>query len=352
MNITFTLPQPGNNPIGGYKIIYEYANRFSDLGHKVTIVYDCNRLFYKDKLKAERLLKIHIKYNRKKHWFLLNNNIKIKYALDGIQNKYFPSADFVIVSDIDSVMPVYNLDNSKGKMIYFIQDIENWRHDDEFVNSTYALPVTKIAISSWIKNRVDKYSDSPAILIPNGIDFSKLGIEKSIEERNPYTVSMLYHALEHKGSKYGIEALMKLKKSIPELKVEMFGVPDRPTDLPDWVHYTQRATAEQLKKIYNSTSLFLCPTINEGFGLTGAESMACGCALVSTDYDGIKEYAVNQKNSLLCPSKDSDALCNAMLSLINDNERRIAIAKEGSKDIEKLNWDRAVKDFIGTLSSI
>ena len=75
-------------------------------------------------------------------------------------------------------------------------------------------------------------------------------------------------------------------------------------------------------------------------------------SIANTWSDGIKEYAVNQKNSLLCPSKDSDALCNAMLSLINDNERRIAIAKEGSKDIEKLNWDRAVKDFIGTLSSI
>lgn len=351
MNITFSLPQPGNNPIGGYKIIYEYANRLCDLGHKITIVYDCKKLFYKDKLKSERLLKIHIKYNRKKHWFLLNDNIKIKYALDGIHNKYFPAADFVVVSDIESVMQIYNLDSSKGKMVYFIQDIENWRHDDEFVNNTYILPVTKIAISSWIKNRVDKYSKNPAVLIPNGIDFSKLGIEKSIEERNPYTVSMLYHVLEHKGSKYGIAALIKLKRLVPELKVEMFGVPDRPADLPEWINYTQRATAEQLKIIYNSTSLFLCPTINEGFGLTGAESMACGCALVSTEYDGIKEYAVSGKNSLLCPSKDSDALCEAMLSLMNDDSRRIALAKEGFKDIKKLNWNRAVNDFIETLNN-
>lgn len=351
MKITFTLPQPTICPIGGYKIMYEYANRFSKLGHDVTIVYNCEKLYYKDVLKAIRRAKMFIKFNRKVHWFPISKEVKRVYALDGIKNKYYPEADYLIVCDIGSVMPIYNLDKSKGKMIYFIQDIENWRHSDEYVNDTYALPVPKIAISNWIKKRVDMYSETPATVIPNGLDMTKLGVDNPIEDRNPYTVSMLYHALEHKGSKYGIESLIKLKKSVPKLKVEMFGVPNRPDDLPEWINYTQKATTEQLRKIYNSTALFLCPTINEGFGLTGAESMACGCALVSTNYGGIREYAVDNKNSMLCPIKDSDALCKAMFALINDNEKRIQLAKSGVKDVAKLNWDRAVNDFITTIKN-
>ena len=40
-----------------------------------------------------------------------------------------------------------------------------------------------------------------------------------------------------------------------------------------------------------------------------------------------------------------------MLSLMNDDSRRIALAKEGFKDIKKLNWNRAVNDFIETLNN-
>lgn len=351
MKITFCLPQPGNNPIGGYKVVYEYANRMAALGNKITIVYDCNRLFHKDKSDFIRLLKIFIKYNRNKSWFKLNNKIKLKYALHGIKNEDFPEADYVVATAIETVEKIMDLKKSKGEKIYFIQDIENWRVGDDYVNSTYAQPFhKKIVISNWIKKRVDKYSvNGPAIVINNGLDFKKLGVVNEIEYRNPYTVSVLYHALEHKGSKYAIAALIKLKRDIPELKVEMFGAPERPLDLPEWIHYTRRASAEQVKNIYNSTAIFLSSTINEGFGLTGAESMACGCALVSTNYEGVKEYAEDGENAILCPVRDAESLYLAMKDLMVNGEKRIRIAKTGYKDVQKLNWNESVNKFIEVL---
>ena len=39
MKICFILPQTLRKPIGGYKIIYEYANRLVDEGHKVVILF-------------------------------------------------------------------------------------------------------------------------------------------------------------------------------------------------------------------------------------------------------------------------------------------------------------------------
>lgn len=343
MRITFCLPQPGKNPIGGYKVFYEYANRLTTKGYAVCIVYDCSQLFYRDKSDFIRLLKIHIKYNRNFSWFKLDRKIKLKYALHGINNESVPDADIIIGSAIRTIEPILKLSGNKGKKIYFIQDIENWKHSDEYVNSTYAMPFEKIAISKWIKNRVDLYSETPATLINNGLDFSILGVKTPVEKRNTHTVSMLYHLQEHKGSKYGIQALMLLKKEIPDLHVEMFGAPDRPADFPEWINYTKQATAEQVAEIYNKTSIFLCPTINEGFGLTGAESMACGCALVSTNYDAVSEYAENDVNSILCDSKNADLLYLSMKKLIDDNELRISIAKAGSESVKKLNWDDAVK---------
>lgn len=345
MKITFCLPQPGNNPIGGYKVVYEYANRLVERGYKTTIVYDCHHLYYKNKSDIKRLFKILIKYNRYKSWFILDNRVKIRYALHGLNNKVVPNADCIVATAIETAKPILELSSSKGKKVYLIQDIENWRLSDEEVNKTYMMPFRKIVISEWIKKRVDQYSQTPAHLIRNGLDFENLKIKVPIEKRNPHTVAMLYHALSHKGSVYGIKALLKLKKEIPDLQAFLFGTPDRPENLPGWINYTQRATTKQVCDIYNSTAIFMCPTINEGFGLTGAEAMACGCALVSTDYAGVREYAVENENAILCPAKDADALCAAMKYLMENRLERLRLAHKGNTDIQKLNWKDAVDKF-------
>lgn len=41
----------------------------------------------------------------------------------------------------------------------------------------------------------------------------------------------------------------------------------------------------------NHARVFLCTSRQEGFGLTGLESIFCGCVLVTTDCRGIREYA-------------------------------------------------------------
>ena len=39
MRISFVLPCSGRYPIGGFRIVYEYANRLADRGHQVSIVH-------------------------------------------------------------------------------------------------------------------------------------------------------------------------------------------------------------------------------------------------------------------------------------------------------------------------
>ena len=352
MKITFCLPGPGNEPVGGYKMVYEYANRLVKRGHSVVIVYDASKFaekyigFIPNCGPKFLIKKVLIKIFRSRiTWFDLENEIKRVNALSGLSDKELPEADIVIATAIETVEPVYNLSGSKGKKVAFAQDIENWNFSDEYVNMTYGLPFKYIAVSEWIRSRISKYSVYPVELIPNGIDFSKLYVKGKIEKRNPAVVSMLYHSMPNKGCKYGISALLKLKEFVPELKVLMFGVPKRPANLPEWFHYTQKATEEQLLEIYNESAVFLCPTIDEGFGLTGAESMACGCALVSTNYTGVMEYAEDNVNSLLCEKENADSLCAAMKKLIDDNEIRIKLAKNGVESIKKLDWKKAVEKF-------
>ena len=58
-SICFVLPGFSRHEIGGYKVVYEYANRLIDFNYDVTIFYP---LFYLTKNKSESLIHVIKKY--------------------------------------------------------------------------------------------------------------------------------------------------------------------------------------------------------------------------------------------------------------------------------------------------
>lgn len=345
MKVVFVLPGLSRVPVGGFKIIYEYANRLSNRGYNVEIIYYCKKTQKKVLFLGKILCILATKYYPK--WFILDKNIK-KICSFELEDRY-TNKDVIIATSIATAEPVYKL--STGKKIYFIQDFENWGgYDKDYIYKTYSWEMKNIVISSWLKRIVDKYSKKPSILIRNGLDYEVFKLINPIEKRNRYSISMLYHEGVHKGSRYGIEVLKRLKKYYPLLDVTLFGVFNRPLDLPEWINYERKPTQKDLCKIYNETAIFLCTSLKEGFGLTGAESMACGCAYVSTDYGGQREYTIDNENVLLSPVKDVDSIENNIKILIENDKLRIKIAKNGYDYIrEILNWNKSIDLLENTL---
>ena len=352
MKICFLLPEYKKVPSGGYKMVFEYANRLQKNGYEVSIAFDCRNSVTRKGIPSflrNIIRKKRTQYHPK--WFTLSTSIKKICVLDDNFDNYIPDGNTVVATAVQTAKPVFELPESKGEKVYFIQDFENWGLTKEAVYETYRYGMNNIVISSWLKGIVDLYSVSPSVLIPNGIDLDIFGIDNLIENRNPHSIAMLFHLSEHKGSKYGLAVLEKIKKLYPDVKVQLFGTPKRPDDMPSWIEYTQSATPAQLRNIYNESAVFLCSSVKEGFGLTGAESVACGCALVSTSYDAVYEYADDNHNALLSPPKDVDAQVVNIDKLFKDDDLRISLAKQASEDIKKLSWGEAIKKFILELES-
>lgn len=341
MKITFCMPDLNLRPIGGYKIVYEYANRLQENGHEVCIAFVSKNAFITYPLpKIIRRVGAICVSQIYPRWFKLNRGIK-KIAIDDISDKSIPNGDAVFATAIATAVDVANLSSKKGKKYYLIQGYENWKFSDNAVCDTYGLGMYNIVIASWLKKIVDQYSKKPSLLIKNAIDTEFYKILILPEKRMPYSIAALYHKLPCKGSQYTIEALKRLKEKYPELKAHLFGVPERPEDLPEWICYTENATKEQLLDIYNSSAIYMCTSIEEGFGLTGAESMACGCALVSTSYKGVFEYAIDKENALLSPVGNVDAIVSNVEKLFRDQNLRTTLAYQANKDIQEFSWDKA-----------
>lgn len=353
-SITFVIPADRNIPIGGYKIVYEYANRLSSRGWQVIIGYDCRLIG--SRLPVCRFLQVILGIIISKYrclcypkWFNISNQVE---KLCIFNESDIPNTDIIIATAVSTALIVSG--QPKSKKYYLIQGFEAWdgRTEDD-VKDTYRLGLKNIVIASWLKNIVDEVcGDERSILIPNGIDMNEYNMYIPPEERKVKRISMLYHQGEYKGSKYGVQALVKLKKIYPELQAVLFGVPQRPNELPAWIEYVQNANTLQLRRIYNESQIYLYPAIEEGFGLTCVESMACGCALCATDYQGVHEFAIDRENAFLSPVKDVDALVQNVSLLLSEDGLRIRLAKNGYYSVQKFDWEKSVDKLEETFGCI
>ena len=342
MKICFVLPKFTRQPIGGYKIVFEYANRLQKRGHEISILF-LNDDALKQYHAPEFVRKMVVNYitSVEPKWFKLNEKIS---KISNLRNNFMSSlenSDVVFATGIQTVEFVKSHFASAKKM-YLIQGYENWGVTDEYLHETYCYGFTNIAVSNWLKEIVDQYADTETVLLKNPIDTSVYQCKLSQNERKDYTIGLLYHTEKIKGVDYALKAITKLKEKYPALTVKMFGMFPKPENLPDWFEYKRGATQQETVEIYNQVQVFLCASVEEGYGLTGLEAMGCGACLVSTSYKGVLEYARNDYNALLSSVKDVDALVSNVSKAFENANIRNKLVKNGVDSVKAYSWDRAI----------
>jgi glycosyltransferase involved in cell wall biosynthesis len=142
-----------------------------------------------------------------------------------------------------------------------------------------------------------------------------------------------------KGSSDGIEALKIVKEQFKDLPVICFGTDPPPAWIPEWVEYHRNPSQEFIvREIYNRSSIFLSPSWMEGFGFPPAEALGCGCAVVTTDSGGVREFIEHGRTGLLSSPKDPTALAENLCMLLRNEALRVRLAEAGNTFIQQLNW--------------
>ncbi len=83
---------------------------------------------------------------------------------------------------------------------------------------------------------------------------------------------------------------------------------------------------EDLLTYYAASDCFVFPSYREGFPNTVMEAGAMGLACIVTDINGSREIIRDGENGVIVPSKDADALFDAMLMMVRDKEKRERMA--------------------------
>lgn len=340
LKISIVLPFPVTKPVGGAKIMYEYANRLHQRGHAITIFHSIKRPFKKSStpLFLKRLL-FAVRGVARPKWFALHKEIKCLIVPE-ISNKYLPNADIILGTWWQMAYAINDLSEKKGKKFNLIQDYEIWKGNEENVHKSYQLPIHHLVIAKYLQQLVFEKSGKEPKHIPNAIDTEKFFLKTKISERHPHSIIMLYSEEKRKGTDYGLTVLKKLKIEFPDLNIILFGVYP-PPQLPSYFEYHQRPN--NLQQLYNQSAIFVSPSLGEGWALPPAEAMACGCAVVCTRIGGHQDYAIENDTAILFnPGKEAD-MYEKMKMMLNNQTLVTQIAKQGNEFIKKqFNWEKSV----------
>jgi glycosyltransferase involved in cell wall biosynthesis len=318
MRVTFVLPDV--NLGGGTRVIAQHADNLRRRGHSIFIVstppWDF-RVRHKISIvlrgekwpKARKRLPSHLDGLGLEHCVLSRRR--------PVRDGDVPDADVVVATWWETADGVARLSPQKGAKAYFIQHFEaNLDQPQEPVMRTWRLPIQKITCAQWLGDLArDRFDDPTAIVVPNGLDTALFDAPERGRQSRP-TVGMMYSPAPAKGWDTGLKALVLARRSVPDLRLRVFGSAELEGSLPIDAEYTRVPPQAQIREIYSSCDLWFCSSRSEGYHLPPLEAMGCRCPVVSTRVGGPQDMIIDGVNGYVVNVDDVAALADRIVRVL------------------------------------
>ena len=93
---------------------------------------------------------------------------------------------------------------------------------------------------------------------------------------------------------------------------------------------------------YKNASLFVYPSLYEGFGIPPLEAMHYGCPVVCSNAGSIPEVVGNA--ALLFDPYSVESIRDNIISILYDDKLRLSLTSKGFKQVKKFSWKKCAKE--------
>ncbi|MGH9170846.1 MAG: glycosyltransferase family 4 protein [Acidimicrobiales bacterium] len=264
----------------------------------------------------------------------------MKFAIsDGAS---IPSCDVAIVTAWQTAEMVPAIRSQTRAVVQIAYDYEFWMAADsserQRMAAAFALPDIVVATSSAVATMLRDAGREPNATIRCGINLDVFHVLRDPAERDA-CIGFVARPGSIKRCEDAIAALARVRDSH---KIRSVAVGPGRIETPPWLHVVNAPSDDVMCSFYNDQALFLLPSLYEGWGLTAAEAMACGAAVVTTRNGGVEDFARDDVNALLVPPADPDSLAAACISLLDDGARRKRIVEAGLQTTRAMDWSCSV----------
>ena len=116
---------------------------------------------------------------------------------------------------------------------------------------------------------------------------------------------------------------------------------------------TLNAPVKDIRSEYTRSSILVMTSHYEGFPMVMAEALSCGLPVVSFDCKcGPKDMIANGENGILVRDGDTEAMADALSSLMADEGRRRKMSSEAVRSAERYSEDKVMAMWIDLFSSM
>lgn len=212
-------------------------------------------------------------------------------------------------------------------------------------------PVTKWAIeasdaittvSQWLRDQTIKTFDihKPIHVINNFVDTVRFAPGASKCHRQHFArddEKLILHMSNFRPVKRLEDIVLTFARVVEEVPARLMLIGDGPErertlDLARRAGVMNRTyflgKQNLIENYFAIADLFLFPSEYESFGVAALEALAAGVPVVATQGSGLSEVIRDGVNGLLCPVGDIDALSNACVKLLKDDELRSRMSSD------------------------
>jgi len=114
--------------------------------------------------------------------------------------------------------------------------------------------------------------------------------------------------------------------------------------VPEEINFTGYIDDRDLAKLYRSASLYVFPSLSEGFGLPPLEAMSFGLPVASSNASCLPE--VLGSAAIYFNPKDTQEIANVILEGLDNNNLRSTLTQAARLQIQKYSWKKMAKDIL------
>lgn len=100
-----------------------------------------------------------------------------------------------------------------------------------------------------------------------------------------------------------------------------------------------------LAYLYRHASVYICPSLYEGFGMPVLEALSLGCPVASSNASSLPEVGGNAVSYF--DPRHKLSIESAVRRIINDNGYRLDLIQRGLKQAQNFSWDKAAEETCG-----
>ncbi len=116
------------------------------------------------------------------------------------------------------------------------------------------------------------------------------------------------------------------------------------------IHYLGFVTDLELAHIYNLATMFIYPSLYEGFGLPPLEAMACGTPVIVSSVASLPEVCADA--ALYINPTDLQDIKDKILTLLYDETLREALSQKGKTQAALFSWDKSALEHLKVFQKV